>query len=255
VTVSVEGWAIVDGRLGPLRDAVLPLTDPGVTLGWSVFETLRARDGVAEHLDAHLDRLGQSCDASLIPMPARQQLHDDVAEVARRVGGVARIRITLTGGGHRAVHAEPLDPSRLGAAVRAVRGSHRDEPFLGGGVKHGSRGPWVVGVRRSGVDEVLLVDRDDRFTEATTAAIVAVIDGVVWSAPEDGGVLPSTTCALLLDRARGRGVEVRRERPPASGPWDGLYVTSVVRALAPIVELDGCALPGWDPVGRALAGG
>ena len=46
---------------------------------------------------------------------------------------------------------------------------------------------------------------------------------------------------------------LRREGPPAAGPWDGLYIASVTRDLCPVVEIDGVALPGWDPVGKRLA--
>ncbi|HMV65890.1 MAG TPA: aminotransferase class IV, partial [Myxococcota bacterium] len=139
------------------------------------------------------------------------------------------------------------------APVRAARGPHRDEPFLGGRPKHSSRAPWAVAVARSGVDDVLLVDASGRFTEGTTCGILAVLDGVLWTAPDDGRILPSTTVIDVVRRAEALGVPVRREGPPADGPWDGLYVASATRDLAPVVELDGAALPGWEPVGRRIA--
>ena len=247
-----RAWAMVDGALVPLAEARIPIDDPAVTQGWSVFETLAARDGRPEALDAHLERLAGSCDATFIAMPDRATLAAEVADLAARVGE-ARIRITLTGGGRRIVTASPLDPSRRHQPVRAVRGPHRDEPFLGGSVKHGSRIAWGVAVRRSRVDEVLLVDDRGRFTEATTAAILAVIGGELWTAPHDGRILESTTCVDVVDRAARVGIAVRREAPPADGGWDALYVASSTRDLSPVVELDGEPLVGWDPVGRVLA--
>jgi branched-subunit amino acid aminotransferase/4-amino-4-deoxychorismate lyase len=103
------------------------------------------------------------------------------------------------------------------------------------------------------VDEVLLVDGDGRFTEGTTCAIAAVVDGVLWTAPHDGRILVSTTLCEVVERAERLGIPVKREGPPASGPWDALYVCSTTRELAPVVELDGKSLPGWDPVGTRLA--
>lgn len=244
------GWAMVDGRLVPLSEACVPADDPAVTTGWSVFETLVAHGDRPERIGEHLSRLARSAAAARIAMPATDLLEREVIEVARRVGE-ARVRVTLTGGGRRLVTATPLEQGRRHRPVRAIRGPHRDEPFLGGAVKHGSRAPWVVAVAASGVDEVLLV-ADDRFTEGTQAAILAVIDGEIWTAPHDGRILESTTCLALLERARALGIPVRREAPPARGPWDGLYVASVTRHLAPVVELDGEPLPGWEPVGRRL---
>jgi branched-subunit amino acid aminotransferase/4-amino-4-deoxychorismate lyase len=181
-------------------------------------------------------------------------LEEEVSQVAVAMGVSARIRITLTRGGRRIIMAWPADPSRRHQGVTAVRRGQPREPHLGGRVKHGSRMPWAVAVARSGVDEVLLVDDADRFTEGTTCAILAVVDGVLWVAPDDGAVLASTTVDDLLARAARLGVPVRRERPDAHGPWDGLYIASSTRDLAPVLELDGERLSGWEEVGRRLAG-
>ena len=245
-------WTVLDGVGGPSDEARIPADDPAVTLGWSVFHTL-ALPGA--DVELHLDRLERSSRAGHVPFPPREALRREIAEVGERVRGPgARVRITLTGGGHRIVRGESIDPSRRHGPLRAVRGPHRDEPVLGGAVKHGSRLPWIVAVRESGADEVLMVDDEGRFTEGTTCGVLAVVDGVLYTAPFDGRILESTTVTDILARAERLGVPVRREGPPAEGPWDALYVASATRDLAPVVELDGTALAAWDPVGRALAG-
>lgn len=249
------GWGSVDGRIVPLAEACVPATDPAVTQGWSVFETAEVRHGRVPLLERHLERLEDSAAAALVPLPPRATLAGWMEALAARHGGAGRLRLTASASGLVVLTVVDLPPSRRGGAVRCVRGPHVDEPFLGGSVKHGSRAPWAVAVKRSGVDDVLRVDADGRFTESTMAAIVAVIDGTLWTAPHDGRILPSTTVLELLDRARALGIPVRLEGPPAAGPWDGLYLASATRWLAPVVALDGVALPGWEPVGRRLAGG
>lgn len=246
---------MVNGVGMPAEEATVPASDPGFSVGWAVFETMRSGlDGVPTHLDAHLDRLAVSLRAARIPPVDRALLRAELRAVAERVGGRARLRVTVTGGGNRVVLGTPLDVLRLHHPVRARTGPHRDEPFLGGAVKHTSRAPWIVAVRRSGVDEVLLVDDEGRFTEGTSSGILAVWKGVVWTAPHDGRILESTTVHDVLARAETQGVEVRREGPGVAGPWDALYIASATRDLAPVIELDGRPLPGWDPVGRRLAG-
>lgn len=248
----MDGWAILDGVLAPLDETRLPVTDPALTVGWSVFETLGVQDGEPNRLDAHLRRLFTSCDGAEIPCPDEARLRAQVAELVAVAPAEARVRITVTGGGRCLLTAVPMPVGRAGKPVRAVRGAHRDEPFLAGRIKHSSRAPWVVAVRRSGADEVLLVDENGRFTEGTTSAIVAVVDGVIWTAPDDGRILASTTLAGLLKRAEALRIPVRRRGAPAVGPWDGLYIASATRRLAPVVALDDEALPGWEPVGRRL---
>lgn len=251
--MSDSALAIVDGALVPLARAVLPVTDPAFTVGWSVFETFVAQDGEPERWSRHVARLRESCREATLPEPDDAQLLAETRRLAATVPGACRVRITLTGGGHRVITATPLDPGVRHRPLRAARGVHRDEPYLGGRVKHGSRAPWIVAVRRAAVDEVLLVDEGGRFTEGTTSGILAVIDGRLWTAPHDGRILPSTTVSSLVQAAAELGVPVVREGPPASGPWDALYVASVTRGIAPVIELDGVSLPAWEPIGRALA--
>jgi 4-amino-4-deoxychorismate lyase len=245
-------WVWVDGREIAEGEPAIPATDPGFLLGWTAFDSLVV-PAPPERLTAHLQRLEASARELRVPFPGEDALRADLGRVERAVGGAARVRVTLTRGGLRVVAATPIDRSRWLGPVRAARGPHRDEPFLGGRPKHGSRAPWAVAVERSGVDDVLLVDADGRFTEATTAGIVASIGGRLWTAPDDGRILPSTTVLAVCETAAKLGVEVIRMGPPADGGWDGLYVASSTRGLAPVIALDGAPLPGWDPVGRRVA--
>ncbi len=242
---------MVDGRLVPLSQASVTVTDVGFTHGWSIFETLEARPG--QDPARNLARLRRSGEASLIDVPADEVLRAEIDAVAAKLGGEALVRITITGDGRRIVWATPPEPDRRHAPVRCARGEHVDQAFLDGSVKHRSRMGWMVAIKRAGVDEVLFVDQDGRFTEGTSCAVVAVIDGVVWTAPWDGRILRSTTLERLLGHCERLGVPVRREGALAAGPWDALYIASTTRSIAPVVELDGQALPAWDPVGRRLA--
>jgi branched-subunit amino acid aminotransferase/4-amino-4-deoxychorismate lyase len=245
-------WADVDGRIVPLAEATIPVTDPAVTLGWSVFETIRVADGRLPLLEEHLERLHRSATVAALPAPDLAELAARATRLASRHAGPGRVRIVLTGGGRSFLWVEDVDPSRRGQPVRAVTGPHRDEPFLGAGCKHGSRAPWAVAVRRAGVDDVLLVDAGRHFTEATTAAILAERDGALLVPPDDGRTLASTTQAELVEACGRLGLPVRVGPIPLDGPWDALYVASATRWIAPVAELDGRPLPGWGPVGRRL---
>ena len=153
-----SGMAMVDGELLRLGDARLPVTDPAFTVGWSVFETMAVTGDDVSRVRVHLERLEASAASGMVPFPGRPLLAREITETAAAVGFPCRVRVTLTGGGHRVVVATALDTRRRHKPVRAVRGAHHDEPYLGGRTKHGSRLPWIVAVRRSGTDEVLLVD-------------------------------------------------------------------------------------------------
>lgn len=243
---------MVDGRSLPLDEATVPVTDVGFTHGFSVFETLEAAPG--RDPVENLRRLRRSAEASLIEMPDDAVLRAEIEHVRERVGDRAVVRITLTGDGRRVVWASEPEPGRLHAPQRCITGRHVDGAFVDGSVKHRSRMGWMVAVRRAGVDEMLLVDDEGRFTEGTSCAVLAVIDGVVYTAPWDGRILESTTLRRLLGRCEALQIPVVRLGAPASGPIDALYVASTTRDLAPVISLDGRALPLWDPIGRKLVG-
>jgi branched-subunit amino acid aminotransferase/4-amino-4-deoxychorismate lyase len=225
-----------------------PVDDPAITLGWSVFETL---DLHRSPWEVHLQRLAASCEAAEVPFPGQPALIAGLRALAAQAHP-QRVRITASASGRFVLLSEPLDPQRRHRPVRAKTGPASREPILGGAVKHASRCPWAVALRRSGVDEVLLVDHQGRFTEGTTSGILAVIGGVLYTAPFDGAILESTTTSALVDRAVRLGVPVVRAGAMADSAFDALYIASATRGLAPVVELDGRPMPGWDPVGRRL---
>ncbi len=250
----MDGWAIVEGVESPLGEAQISVTDLGFTHGYSVFETLML--GPGRDLADNLGRLQRSAEAAMIAHPGDAVLRAEVARIAQRVGPEAVIRITLTGDGRRVLWGTPLDTGRRFREVRCATEPHRHGgSLLDGSVKHRSRMDWMVAVRRHGVDEVLFVDESGRFTEGTTCAVLASHEGRLVTAPWDGRILQSTTLERLLRLAGELGLEVVREGPPVEGPFDALYVASTTRWLAPVVELDHRALPGWDPIGERLAEG
>jgi len=242
----------LNGVLIEPDQGVLRADDPALTVGWSVFETLKFKEGVVVDMVKHLERLERSAAAALIDYPGTDVLEKEILRVIDGLPGDLRLRLTLTGSGQRILGVSVFESERWHRPVRASRGVHRDDPFLNGSVKRGSRASWVIAVKKAGVDEVLLVDADDRFTEGTSSAVLAVIDGVLWTAPHDGRILPSNSCQRVLRRAVALGVDVVRQGAPASGPWDALYIASTTRGLCPVIELDGQPLPGWDDVGTSL---
>ncbi len=242
---------MVDGRQVPLEEAAVPVTDPGYALGATVFESTLA-DGRRDP-GPNLLRLRESAEEAGIPMPDEALLRAEIEVVRLAMGGAAVVRIDLTGGGRRLVYGTPIDPERAERPIRAARAPHANSPLLSGSVKHRSRAPWWVEIRRKGVDELLFVDGEGRFTEGSSCGVLAVVGGRLLTAPWDGRILRSTTMERLLGHAARLGIEVVRQGPVASGGWEALYVASTTRGIAPVAELDGEPQPGFEAIGRALA--
>ncbi|MCX5714349.1 MAG: aminotransferase class IV [Candidatus Omnitrophica bacterium] len=51
----------LNGKFIPAQEAMLPVVTPGFLYGWGLFESMRALRGKIIYLDAHLERLRDSC--------------------------------------------------------------------------------------------------------------------------------------------------------------------------------------------------
>lgn len=230
----------------------LPVDDPAFGQGLAVYEAVRTYARQPFRLPEHLARLRAGAAWLGLPCPPDATLAADVARAAAAVPGEATILVTLTGGGRRVVQARPLDAARVGAPLTLASLVHEPAAALPAWVKSTNRAGWNAAARRAAVDEVLLVGADGAWLETHRGNLVAVRGGVLLTPPADGRILPGVTRAALLEAARAAGLPMA-EAPLRPGPVAELYVASTLKELAPVVALDGQPLPGWGPLGRALA--
>lgn len=242
--VIVDGQPCTDGRV------TLDADDPGLTLGLSVFETLRTYGRAPFRLERHLERLAESAGATGIVCPSPRVLSEEILAVIAALPGECNVRVTLTAGGARIVRAMPLDAAR--GLARCATAVFEPPAWLPGAVKHTSRAGSALVVPLYGVSEVIWVDRAGLLLEGTRSNVLAVREGELWTPPLDGRILAGVTREALLEEARALGLVVHEAPCPVDGGWDELYLCSTLRELQPIVELDGRAAPGEGPVGRAL---
>jgi len=221
--------------------------DPALLWGGWVYETLRTYGGVPFRLEAHLLRLAASAAWCGFPFD-RDRLE---AELGTAPGpGEWKLNLLVSATGHRVVRWEPLDAARVGAEVRVATRPARLDPRLPPRVKHTNRLAWTLAVQSAGVDEVLW-EVEGAWTEATRSNVFVVREGVLRTPPDDGRILGGVTRDALLEVAAASGLEVRVEPVPA-GPCDELWLSSTLKELAPVVELDGAPGPGGGPVGARL---
>lgn len=241
----LDGVGCPDGR-GSLR-----LDDLVLISGLGVFETLRTYGGVPFRLGTHLARLRAS--AAFCGLDCPPEVEPELIAAAEAIGVEAKLNVILTGSGHRIVRAEPLDLSRSGAPVRIATRPWSPSPWLPGRVKHTSRAGWILAARQAGVEEVLWLAPDGCWTEANRSNLFVVRDGVLLTPPDDGRILQGITRDCLLEAARAIGVPVE-EVPVPAGPCEEMYLSSTLKELAPVEELDGYGVRGAGPIGAAVLG-
>jgi branched-chain amino acid aminotransferase len=270
-----DGYVFLNGRFVAAARASVSVYDRGLLYGDGLFETLRAYQGKAFGLEAHLERLTDSSKVLGLPVPA-YDWRAVIGELLRRSRLDRRdawVRITLTRGRAEPtvlppvpprptiiVMAKPIDPTlaakqRHGVAVALLPYSrhgfipeHKTLNYL----------PAVVGkvlADRHGAYDGLFVRRDHFITEGTTSSLLVVQNKSVWTTPI-GGILPGVTRRRVLDiaaRAHLRTLECDLTTTDLLEA-DEAFLTSSISEIMPIVEVDqtrvGKGVPG--PITRRL---
>ena len=218
-------WAELAAKARVLGQPVAP---------FALLETfgVAERDGVptAVNLSAHLARLAASADHFGFAFD-RDRVERAVAAALAGVDR-ARVRLELARDGTAAVRlAPPPDPPArpLALAVHRAEPVDPDNPWL----HHKTTNREVHERARAahpGADEVLLVNRAGMITEATTANVVALIDGKWCTPPTTDGCLPGIERARLLDA----GILVERSIPADRlGSAAGLALINSLRGWRP----------------------
>ena len=261
----------VDGQLTAADDARLSPFDHGLLVGDGVFETLRVYDGRPFAWRRHLDRLDHSARGLGLEPPARTVLADAGAAVLQANHLLeARLRITVTGG-VQPLGSERRDtrPTVIVAATEVVSVAPsiavvvvpwvRNDRGATAGLKTISYAENVRALayaqeHRAG--EAIFPNTRDELCEATGSNVFVVHDGVVRTPPASSGCLLGVTRALVLELCTGLDIPCEEVAMPidAIRDADEAFLTSTVREVQTITEVDGGAIPNAPgPVTTRLA--
>jgi branched-chain amino acid aminotransferase len=282
--------AWVDGRIVDASEPALVVTDRGFQLGDGLFETLRARRGVAIEWSEHLARLREGAERLAIRLPSVEVIGDALRDLLDAAGlgtegrgdgepGDASVRITVSRGsvasrgtlptGWRDAEATvviqawphaPPAPALLSRGIRAVTSRVvRDPRSPLATVKTTSRADSVYAkleAERAGVDDAIYPTPEGDLTEATSANLFVIRGDTLITPGLDRGILAGTTRTWLLTS----GVAARhglRAVERALGPSDVLgadeaLLCATVSGVLPLVELDGRPIGSGRPGTRTL---
>ncbi|MDQ3369245.1 MAG: aminotransferase class IV [Myxococcota bacterium] len=259
----------IDGVLVAAADARISVFDRGLLHGDGCFEVLRTWNGVAQDLEAHLDRLYETARFLVLRTLERTKLNDAVYRTLGAAGpGEHRIRIVVTRGegpfgarlselgpGRAIVIVEPLPelPTDITLAVVDWPMARRDQR----GHKTLSYVDHLIArelARAASADEAVRLDDDGNVVECATSNLFVVAGDAVSTPPVDRGGLPGIVRDRILGLCSGeeltsrvRDLTVRDLRAA-----DELFVTSSLRGVVPVTRLDGIPVTA-GPVTARLA--
>ncbi len=267
--------AMIDGEVYASDQAKISVYDRGFLYGDSVFETVRTYAGKTFALDEHMRRLERSAAALALALPvATAEL---AAETLRAIAAAGNpessARVMLTRGvgpmgldpgaaTHpcRVILVEPLqlppdEAYRRGVSARCVQTVRASDAVHS--AKLANYVASVLAVRdakAAGADEALVVSRDGRVIEGTTANLFAVIGARLITPSLEAGILDGITRAAVIELAPAEGVNVELAAltPEELCSADEVFLTSTIREILPVREVDGRAVRAPGPVTRRL---
>ncbi len=257
--------AWIDGVVGPLASARVPVTDRGFLWGDHVFEIIRAERGVLCDGALHLARLATSAGLVRMPPPDLDAIRRAIgATAAAAAESSAAVRVMWTRGDGHGLDPTTAGPPRLvvmvealGSAPAGVRlatlRARRGDALVPAAAKTGNYLASVLAIAAAadaGADDALLVDADGCALETATANLF-VVDSAGIVTPT-GAILNGVTAVRVAALLAAAGyavaparVSIERVRAAAE-----LFVTSARRGPVPVVAIDGVPRP-VGPVARA----
>lgn len=201
-----------NGRLVPRAEVAISPDDEGFRFGDGLFETLRVDGGVANDIDAHLDRLFASLPRIALELPEdRSALEQAIAEIATAAPRpCARLRLTVTrgtptDGPTRLIEAFPYTPPDPNGLLKVV---------LIPDIRIDSHGP-LAGLKSLsyqanrlaharaaalGADEAILLNERGELCEGSRSNLALRLDGKWLTPPLRSGCLPGTVRRRRIER-------------------------------------------------------
>jgi len=254
----------VNGVLGPAEAAAVSPLDRGFLFGDSVYETIRTYGGRPFMLREHLVRLRRSADLLEIPFDrAPVEVEPEIHRTIEAAGcAETAIRVVLTRGrgplGYApdecgpptvVIHARPcpeIPGSWLseGVDVAIVDVTRNARTSLDPAIKSSNLLnnflAWRA-ARRLGAYDPILLNASGRMTEEASSNLFVIRKEHLLTPPAADGLLEGITRGLVLELARGDGLDTSEASLRADDlrSADEAFLTSTLKGILPIRRCDG----------------
>lgn len=260
----MERFCYLNGKLLPLAEALLPLSDRGIIYGDGLFETVRIYRGAPFLLAEHFFRLQGGAHRLELKLELKEE--ELLAAAGRLIAanGVREgvLRLILTRGLQAAGGLWPAETGRATLLMTAAEGiPYCEEQYRRG--LHGTVVSFprnelsplvklktlnflenILGRREAaagGYDEGLFVNSRGELTEGTTCNLFMVSRGVFHTPPVSCGLLPGITREVVFKLAAGKGITVLESafNSTALLHADEAFLTASLIEIMPLVSLEG----------------
>ena len=244
--------ASVDGRITPVSEATVSITDDGFLRGDGAFEMLKLYSGKPFALADHLDRLDRSAAGIFLEYDRPAFEREITALIAEQGPHDTALRLVLSRGGRRIAIVEALPAFEHGLTLSSVR---YQPTIVLTGLKTLSYGGNMRSTRlaqRDGADDALWVNPEGEILEAPTSTLFWVDSEGNLHTPElAAGVLASITrerIMRLVPVTEDEGVKLTDVLSASE-----VFLASSLREVQGVSALDGLEFACPGPVTARIA--
>ncbi len=254
----------INGRVMPLEQARIPVTDHGLLYGDGVFEGIRFYFGRAFRLAEHLQRLRRSAAALQLRIPfdadALRAAVDASIAAFGQPDGYLRLVVTRGTGKLGLDPRSCLQPNvfivvddlamvstearQCGARVVVAAMRRLPPDGLDPRIKSLNYLNAVLArmdASNAGADEAILLNAQGRVTEGAAENVFIVRDGILLTPPTSDGALEGITRAAIIELSHAIGVDCLETSlaPYDLYTADECFLTGTGAELIPVREVDG----------------
>jgi len=250
----------LNGCVVPRSEARISVSDRGFLYGDGFFETMRIVGGRPFRLEAHLERMRQSClAAGWGGAPDDREIREAV-EALVRANGVREgyLRITVSRGEHRgaltdleareptvlvdahAMELPPLEsPPPFTLARSAFPVNERSPLARHKALSYQQNLLALADGRRRGADEVYFVNTRGLLAEGAISNLFLVWDGVVGTPDVRCGLLPGITREAVREICADAGIPLETGEYPEGelGTADEVFCTNSLRGIVAVERI------------------
>lgn len=253
----------LDGKLVDSQQACIHVFDHGVLYGDGVFEGLRQYAGRVFKLDEHLRRLFDSAKSIRLPIPySREQLAQAINETtAANELTDSYIRLVVTRG-LGALGISPLNCAKPTVVIIAdTIKMYSEETYRSGmaiitastiRTSPAALSPKIKSLNYlnnimakweaidAGVSEAVMLNQHGYVCECTADNIFIVRDGVVFTPPEESGILLGITRGTVIELAARNEIQVRQVNLTRHDLYtaDECFLTGTGAEIVPVTSID-----------------
>ncbi|MCL5115771.1 MAG: aminotransferase class IV [Firmicutes bacterium] len=264
----------LNGQFVEESQAAVSIDDRGFLFADGVYEVVHIYRGKPFEWDRHLARLHRSMAGIGLEGVSDHELEEARDRlIHENPADEAALYIQITRGTQRRTHAPPAPgaiPPTVLMWVRAVEPIAAEKVAQGIAVITVPDDRWAkvwiktIGLLpnvlakgkaiEAGAFEAIFV-RDGMVTEATSANLFRVKDGILYTAPVTNYILPGITRQVVIEVARQAGYSVVEEPFPVDDLYraDEAFLTGTLTEVLPITRVDGHSIgEASGPVARHL---